>query len=111
MRNGPSRARAVSDPNHAADKSDQDAAAQPSKGRNNYMSNDEQQSSDCPPIFRAGKLPAVSPSPNQPGTLGQQLAAVSVSLYLAERRGQTAAEVWDDARRLVIPHASGGLCK
>ncbi|PHQ34596.1 hypothetical protein CEE69_14375 [Rhodopirellula bahusiensis] len=52
-----------------------------------------------------------TPSPNQPGTLGQQLAAISVSLYLAERRGLTAAEVWDDARRLVIPHASGGLCK
>ncbi|PHQ32451.1 hypothetical protein CEE69_25315 [Rhodopirellula bahusiensis] len=55
--------------------------------------------------------PRVNPSPNQPGTLAQQLAAVSVAIYLAERRGTTAADEWKDARQLVIPHVSRSLRK
>lgn len=47
------------------------------------------------------------PTPEQPGTLGQQIAAVTLSLYLAQRRCSTAAAEWQDARALVIPHAQG----
>lgn len=50
-------------------------------------------------------LPNPSPSANEPGTLGQQFAAIGISLYLAERRGTTTAIEWQDARSLVIPHA------
>ena len=42
--------------------------------------------------------------PAEPGTLAEQLAAVEVSLHLAERRGTRSADQWDDARRLVIKH-------
>lgn len=45
------------------------------------------------------------PAPNDPGTLGQQLAAVFLSIYLGRRRGTSAAREWQDARRLVMPHA------
>jgi len=43
------------------------------------------------------------PSHNCIGTLGEQLAAVRLSLYLGWRRGTSAADQWDDARRLAIP--------
>lgn len=45
------------------------------------------------------------PAPNEPGTLRQQLSAVEVAIYLGRRRGTSAAEQWQDARRLVMPHA------
>ena len=51
-------------------------------------------------------FPAIArPTPDQPGTLAEQLAAVDLSLYLGARRGTTAADEWADARRLVMPHA------
>ena len=37
--------------------------------------------------------------------LGQQFAAVGLSLFLADRRGTSAADQWQDARTLAIPHA------
>jgi len=49
--------------------------------------------------------PVPCPAPNEPGTLEQQVAAVRVSLYLADRRGTTAEQQWTDAPRLGIPHA------
>lgn len=48
----------------------------------------------------------VRPAPGEPGTLGQQWSAVGLSLYLAARRRSTARDEWDDARRLVMPHAA-----
>ncbi|TWU66906.1 hypothetical protein V7x_24780 [Crateriforma conspicua] len=52
--------------------------------------------------------PTPNPSAGQPGTLGDQLSAVTVAIYLGRRRGTDARHEWDDARRLVIPHASNG---
>jgi len=43
------------------------------------------------------------PSHNCIGSLGEQLAAVRLSLYLGWRRGTSAADQWDDATRLAIP--------
>ena len=45
------------------------------------------------------------PAPNEPGTLGEQFAAIGLSLYLGSRRKTSARDAWDDARRLVMPHA------
>ena len=45
------------------------------------------------------------PAPNEPGTLGEQFAAVALSLYLGSRRKTSARDEWQDARRLVMPHA------
>ena len=45
------------------------------------------------------------PSPNEPGSLAEQFAAVGLALYLGSRRRTSAAAEWDDARRLVMPHA------
>ena len=42
--------------------------------------------------------------PAEPGTLAEQLAAVKLSLHLAQRRGTRAADQWEDARRLAIRH-------
>lgn len=41
----------------------------------------------------AGKQP-------EPGTLGEQLAAIGISLALAEQHGTTAAMQWDQALQL-----------
>ena len=41
----------------------------------------------------AGKQP-------EPGTLGEQLAAIGISLALAEQQGTTAAMQWDQALQL-----------
>ncbi|WP_417736296.1 hypothetical protein [Rosistilla oblonga] len=41
---------------------------------------------------------------NRIGTLAQQMAAIGLSIYLGDRRGTTAAEEWDDAHRLIVPH-------
>lgn len=48
--------------------------------------------------------PAI-PSPGEPGTFGEQFAAIGLSLYLGRRRRTSAAAEWQDARRLVMPHA------
>ena len=45
------------------------------------------------------------PSPGEPGSLAEQIAAVGLSLYLGRRRRTSAAAEWQDARRLVMPHA------
>ena len=45
------------------------------------------------------------PSPNEPGTFAEQFAAIGLSLYLGRRRRTSARDEWDDARRLVMPHA------
>jgi hypothetical protein len=49
--------------------------------------------------------PQAKPTHEQPGSLAEQLAAVGLSLYLADRRASTAAVEWQDARALAIPHA------
>ena len=45
------------------------------------------------------------PSPDQPGTYGEQLAAIRKALELADERGVPAAVVWERARQLTMPHA------
>ena len=48
----------------------------------------------------------VNPAPNEPGTDLQQWAVIDISRYLGHRR-QTGAEAeYQDARRLVLPHAN-----
>jgi hypothetical protein len=42
------------------------------------------------------------PAPGQPGTLGQQLITLALSLHYGEQRGTTAAACWADARREVM---------
>ncbi len=49
------------------------------------------------------------PAPNEPGTLGEQLATIAVAIALGERRGTSAATEWHRARRLVLPHVRGRL--
>lgn len=39
--------------------------------------------------------------PDEPGTLGEQLAAIALSLQLADECGDCAADRWDEARRRV----------
>ncbi len=39
------------------------------------------------------------PAPGQPGTLGEQLAAIVLSIQLASRHGTTSAEQWDTAQQ------------
>ena len=55
-------------------------------------------------MYRAPPPP--TPAPNEPGTFGQQLAAICLSLYLARKRNSTANKEWEDARCLAIPHAT-----
>lgn len=45
--------------------------------------------------------PPPNPARGEVGTLAQQLAAVSVSLYLAETRFTSAADQWSDAFELI----------
>lgn len=52
--------------------------------------------------------PTPKPAANEPGTLGEQLAIVFLSLYLGKKRRKTRTEVWQDARRLVLKHARTG---
>lgn len=47
------------------------------------------------------------PAHNRLGTFAQELAAVRLSVYLARRRGTTAADQWADARRLAVPKRRG----
>ena len=56
-----------------------------------------------PPPQASGKI--ASPTPDQPGTLGEQLSAIDLSIYLGARRRTSARQEWQDARRLVMPHA------
>lgn len=49
--------------------------------------------------------PKPTPAPDQPGTLGEQLLTVAVSLHLAERTGTPAAQQWERARALVMGRA------
>jgi hypothetical protein len=51
----------------------------------------------------------VRPAPNEPGTLQQQLMLIAVAIYLGEKRGTNSRLEWQDARRLVIPHAGEAL--
>jgi hypothetical protein len=48
------------------------------------------------------------PTPDQPGTWAQQLAAIEVAIYLGDRRKTDARREWSDARKLVLPHARSG---
>lgn len=61
-------------------------------------------------IQRRLRLPASAtdhrPVRHAPGTLGEQLAISSTALYLAERRGLRVRDVWQDARALVLSHAT-----
>jgi len=56
-----------------------------------------------PVVYR--ESPPPTPHHSEPGTLSQQLAAIGICLYLAERRGTTADVEWQDARAICIPHA------
>lgn len=59
---------------------------------------------DCNP--QGNRRATAKPHHSQPAlTLEQQLAAVAMSLFLGRRRGTSAKTEWQDARRLVIPHA------
>lgn len=50
------------------------------------------------------------PASDEPGTGLEQLLAAGVAIYLGERRRTSRRAEWQDARRLVIPHArEGGL--
>ncbi|MDF1843377.1 MAG: hypothetical protein P1U77_18220 [Rubripirellula sp.] len=49
--------------------------------------------------------PAPTPHHSEPGTLSQQLTAIGICLYLADRRGTSADVEWQDARGICIPHA------
>ena len=49
----------------------------------------------------------VTPDPDQPGTLLQQLDAIALSIALGEQTGTSAAQQWQRARQAVIPHARG----
>lgn len=48
-----------------------------------------------------------TPAPGQPGTLGEQLAAIDAYLATPWRHRDRAA-AWELARRLCIPHARRG---
>ena len=59
-----------------------------------------------PPIYpvQPSARPAI-PSPGEPGTLGEQFAAIGLALYLGRRRRTSAAAEWQAARGLVMKHA------
>ncbi|WP_146438815.1 hypothetical protein [Crateriforma conspicua] len=46
------------------------------------------------------------PAPGEPGRFCDQLAAVTVAIYLGKKRGTSAKDEWRDARNLTIPHAA-----
>ena len=46
----------------------------------------------------------VRPTADQPGTFGEQIAAILTSWVLADRRGTTAAEQWHESRERCISH-------
>ena len=45
------------------------------------------------------------PTPDQPGTLMDQIQAIVFAIYLGDRRRTNAQKEWQDARGLVMPHA------
>ena len=52
--------------------------------------------------------PTPTPTRDQPGSWQQQIEAVRESIRLANENGSFAWIHWQDARKLVIPHARGG---
>ncbi len=57
------------------------------------------------PLEPEGATPIPRPTPDQPGTLIQQMQAIVFAIYLGDRRKTNAQKEWQDARALVMPHA------